>query len=281
MPSFKQYVPTENAAPGEKAAGAVTETSVRNHNIKSVKIDSSTKVESPQVRNLNQRKGINYLKLREEFANRAQRENARFQLNELSRGVMSVEQEENARIETEVQRRTKVLFEALYEKVRKAAYDDGFKTGLADGKTEIQQELAPAVAHLEELVSAFDRICPDMAVASEEVILRIVNQIVKKVLLREVAADGDFVRRTAAQILDRLGTRDNIKIFVAPALIEQSEQLKEGLAKSLGSLRNVTIEPDPSITQGGCRVETEFGDVDATIEAQLKKIDETLKTPES
>src|SRR5689334_20917139 len=117
MPSFKPYVPSDSPNVDEKGAApaAITETSVRNHNIKSIKLPPGGKVESHEAPLLQRKAGINYVQLRETFANRDQQKNQRFHLNDLSRGVMSVEQEENVRIEGEVQRRMKVVFESLYE----------------------------------------------------------------------------------------------------------------------------------------------------------------------
>jgi flagellar assembly protein FliH len=41
-------------------------------------------------------------------------------------------------------------------------------------------------------------------------------------------------------------------------------------------VEHMKLETDESIARGGCRIETEFGDIDATIETQLRVLKSTL-----
>ena len=45
---------------------------------------------------------------------------------------------------------------------------------------------------------------------------------------------------------------------------------------SISGLRNLSIDADAAISRGGCRVDSELGDVDATIESQLAAIRQAL-----
>jgi len=46
----------------------------------------------------------------------------------------------------------------------------------------------------------------------------------------------------------------------------------------MSGLGDTQIIPDAAISRGGCRVETRFGAIDQTFEAQLARIEEELRT---
>jgi flagellar assembly protein FliH len=48
------------------------------------------------------------------------------------------------------------------------------------------------------------------------------------------------------------------------------------LASTLAQLAPSDIVADPDISPGGCRIETKFGEIDHTIESQLKRIEQEL-----
>jgi flagellar assembly protein FliH len=50
----------------------------------------------------------------------------------------------------------------------------------------------------------------------------------------------------------------------------------EALVRELSGLGNVRIVADAAVTAGGCRVETEFGQLDQQLEQQLARIEEEL-----
>jgi flagellar assembly protein FliH len=121
----------------------------------------------------------------------------------------------------------------------------------------------------------------EIATANEQIILRIINQILRKILLKEVAEDKEFIKRHVAAIIDRLGTRENIKIFISPQSFKDLETIRADLLSSISGLKNITIDVDANLTSYGCRVETEYGDVDATIDAQLQNISALLNISEA
>jgi flagellar assembly protein FliH len=128
----------------------------------------------------------------------------------------------------------------------------------------------------EKLLADLENTRHDVFKANEEFILRIVYRLVKHVLLRELKEDTEYVKRLMLQLLDRLGTKENIKIFIGEAEFSSAEALKDTLAQTSGQLKNVNIERDHNISGRGCRVETEFGDIDAQIEVQLQNVAQAL-----
>lgn len=245
------------------------------HNIVTIPAPKEQAIKSFAPDNLKDSKGIKYSEAMR-GADLSNQRNARFRLNELTRGPLSVEAEEEARIEAEVQRRLGIQLQELSEITRKTAYQEGFEKGKQDARTEVLTASRPMVDQFEALVRGFDNVQTDIFKANEEYLIHMVYRLAKHVLLRELKEDTDYVRRLVSQLLERLGTRENIKIFVGETEYSSAETLREGLAQTLGQLKNLSIEQDSTITGRGCRLETDFGEIDARIEVQIENIAQTL-----
>jgi flagellar biosynthesis/type III secretory pathway protein FliH len=97
------------------------------------------------------------------------------------------------------------------------------------------------------------------------------------VVLKEVEIDKDYVRRLVITLLQQLGTKDDIKIHLSETDFANVEVLKQALDKEFGKLNNTTIEVSGEVPVGGCKIETRFGVVDASIAAQIENVKKTLK----
>lgn len=245
---------------------------VGGQNIVTVEISKEHVVQQFEAGRLHDSKGIRYSTVAKGFTDDVVKHNQRFRLNELTRGPLSVEAEEEARIEVEVQRRLGQRLDELRNQVTADAYQAGFASGKEDGKRESIELAQPQLEQFEKLVRGLDGLGQEIFKANEEILIHMVYQLTKAVVLKELSEDIDYTRRLAVHLLERLGTRENIKIFVGEAALSSVDALKQGLVQSLGQLNNVSVEADASIKDAGCRVETEFGEVDGRIEVQLQNI---------
>ncbi len=64
---------------------------------------------------------------------------------------------------------------------------------------------------------------------------------------------------------------------VNPEDCDYVEELRPEFFAAVKELKALTVTSDPSITRGGCLLESPYGDVDARIETQLEKIHQCLE----
>ena len=67
-----------------------------------------------------------------------------------------------------------------------------------------------------------------------------------------------------------------LTLHVSPTDYENLSAQINRLAETLGGLAPSAVVADPTITPGGCRVKTRFGEIDNQIEAQLERIQDEL-----
>lgn len=263
----------------KRLAGGGTEplpTQTSAHNIVTVEMPKEQIIRQYSPGGLKDERGVKYSKAMRGASSLDEQKNSRFRLNELTRGPLSVEAEEEARIESEVERRLADRLEATREKARAEAYEAGFAEGKGNARAEVLAELKPVVDRFDGVVNSFENMRHEIFKANEEFLIRMVYSLAKHVLLRELKEDTGYTKRLITQLLERQGTRENIKIYLGNEEYSSAEALKGSLAQALGQLNNITVELDPSIASRGCRVETEFGDIDAQIDVQIQNIAQAL-----
>ena len=71
--------------------------------------------------------------------------------------------------------------------------------------------------------------------------------------------------------------KSKIILRVNPEDFEYIERLRPEFFARFEELKSITATSDPSITRGGCFLETPYGDVDARVETQLERIYKSLE----
>jgi flagellar assembly protein FliH len=141
-----------------------------------------------------------------------------------------------------------------------------------------EQELRNAADMLGRALEEVSLLRESLLRNSNQDMLRLVLSIAKQVIHREVSLDKDIVLSTIDRALRSAVRCDSYHLRVNPedmALVTERKPLFEA---SINGLRNLTLEADPAIEPGGCRLESEMGEVDATTDGQLKEIRRILHT---
>ncbi len=255
---------------------------ISSHNIVTVPIPKTHMVDEYEPGKLRDSAGVKYSEVQKNFSSeQSVRKNARFQLNELAKGPLSVLEEEELRIRDEVEKRVQDELARLSEEAKKEGYQAGFDAGKKQATDEVLVAAKPTSESFQKLVTELDTQRELIFKANEDIIGKMVYWIAKMVTLKELKEDQDYTKRLILNLLDRIGTRENIKIFVGMQVYSAAEKLKQDLAQSLGQLKNISIELDSTITDNGCRLETDFCEIDARIATQLDNCAETFDVKKS
>ena len=155
-------------------------------------------------------------------------------------------------------------FATAYAQGEKAGHEAGAKRADA-----MLRRMADTMKELEDLRQTIIR-------QSERQVVQLALTIAQRILRREVAVDQELTCAMARVALDRLGESSSAKIRLNPedhAIITSSQ----GAA---WAGRQVTVEADPAVNRGGCLIESPFGFIDASIDAQFQVIEQALTEEE-
>jgi flagellar biosynthesis/type III secretory pathway protein FliH len=135
------------------------------------------------------------------------------------------------------------------------------------------QTLLPA---LEQVVREVNDLKGALLVEWESSATKVSLAIAKQIIGREVTRDPQISLDTIRNALRLAAGATEIKLHVNPGDYTNLGAQLQKVAATLAKLSPSEIVADQSITAGGCRVETKFGEVDLQIETQLRRIEEEL-----
>jgi flagellar assembly protein FliH len=107
---------------------------------------------------------------------------------------------------------------------------------------------------------------------SEDEIVDLIMMVARKVIIREVAQERVILADIVKNAVAGLSAREEITVRINSddyTLVTTGRD--EVLRNELVSERFI-LKPDPTVVSGFCKVDTDMGTIDATIDAQLEEI---------
>ena|GEM_PF-1561240 len=150
----------------------------------------------------------------------------------------------------------------------KDGYAQGHKVGVADGLKEIESVIHSFQQALEEIKKLRTELCLN----TEKEAVRLSLAIAGKILAREPATTPKIIAGVVKKTFETITINAPVRIRMHPSELAYMRERRH-LIPIEGE---VTFIDDPSISCGGCVVESLSGDIDARIESQLKVIEEAF-----
>ncbi len=201
---------------------------------------------------------------------------SRFQVSDLARPYLPIHAEEQREFESRVRAQVDAIAKETYEAALARGLQEGREIGSRQARDEVAAAAAPMLDGLQALATEFEGIKAVMYEANERFLTELVLRIARKVCLKEVAGDGDYIRKLARSMIEQSGARENIRVRLNPAQVDAIAGLRADLSGSLGELRNLQVEVSADVPEGGCAVETDFSSMKASVDSQLDAIHDSM-----
>lgn len=153
---------------------------------------------------------------------------------------------------------------------------EAYVKGRREGLELADQKLVSATQGLATALEEVARLREALANNSKQDMLRLVMAVSEQIIRREVAADPDVVFSIIENALQASVRADYYRVRVNPEDLEKVSEKKPLFLASISGLKNISFEADSTITPGGCLVDSELGEVDATLETQMAAIQQAL-----
>lgn len=158
----------------------------------------------------------------------------------------------------EAAKRRSAEIDADAERVRSQAHERGFEEGFAQGLREASEA---AVRLIKEGSTIQERLALEAA--------RLGVAIATNIIGEQIKVSPDIVAQIARRALQESIVSEKVILIVHP----NDEAVLAGIRDELKKLSGgstVVIESDAGLSRGGCIVKTDFGEVDATVEALVE-----------
>ncbi|MDX1947349.1 MAG: FliH/SctL family protein [Pirellulaceae bacterium] len=157
-----------------------------------------------------------------------------------------------------------------------AGKEAALKAVEASVRTRLDQQLQSLLAALKQAIAGIAQSRQAWERHWESHALQVSTAIAARVIRREVRSSPQISQTLIREALQLASGCGQIVVRLAPAdhaaLAGQTAQI----TKELNLVAPAQFVADPTISPGGCRVETQFGSIDNQIETQLARLTEEL-----
>ena len=161
--------------------------------------------------------------------------------------------------------------------IEQEAYEEGFVQGEKDGFELGEKKALKVIENIENLFNEITDLKSDILKQYEKEILELIFAIAEKVVHHEVKLDDTVVKSAIFAALELAVEKSKVVFNVNPDDYDYVEKLRPELFNQNKELKSIVVSSNPSVTRGGCFLETPYGNIDATIESMLEKISRCLR----
>lgn len=162
------------------------------------------------------------------------------------------------------------------DEVRQQAWEEGFSAGKEKGKAVALEEFAAAVGRAKKL---FDDIVGErntILKSAEKEVLELSKHIARIILKNQIRLDDGIVLNNIREALKKVVAKKNVKLLISSEDFSTINEHKDELISLIKGVENFEIVENAYLTRGGCIVETDIGNVDASLEAQFSELEKAL-----
>ena len=110
----------------------------------------------------------------------------------------------------------------------------------------------------------------------EKSAVHVAAAIAARLVRRELSEHPEIPLSLVREALELAAGGGELRLHLSPGDLAALQPQVEALLAEFSSLGTAQLIADPQVTPGGCRLETRFGTIDQTFEAQLERIEEEL-----
>lgn len=143
------------------------------------------------------------------------------------------------------------------------AYEAQRAMGYADGRRQAQEERAAELLRIENQTALYFHRITDSVV---QLVLDAVRKLVHGF------DDGQRVLAVVHSCLELMRTERHLRLHVHPDQVGFLRQQLDGLRAIYPSMAHLEIHPDAALPRDGCRVESELGVAEASLNGQLEAL---------
>jgi flagellar assembly protein FliH len=166
----------------------------------------------------------------------------------------------------------KLREDKLFEDKLREAHAAGVREGEAAGRSRAAAEMQAAIERLARSIEEISGLRARLRREAEGDLVRLTLAIARRILRRELAVDPDALHGLVLGALEKLQGQEICRVRVHPS----HAALVSACLRQMAPASPVEVLPDPSREPGAVIFETGRGNLDASVESQLREIERGL-----
>lgn len=159
--------------------------------------------------------------------------------------------------------------QSIMSRAREDGYREGFDAGYLEGRKEAQAAIDEAV----ELRSFIDERKDALYVEVEEQVVQLVLAISRKIIGDEISQNNEAILSLINNALQKCAFKKKLILRVSHQDSKFVIENKDRICMLVEGISDIEIQEDLSLAKGSCQIETPSGEIDSSIEVQMKEVE--------
>ncbi|MFB6356244.1 MAG: FliH/SctL family protein [bacterium] len=160
----------------------------------------------------------------------------------------------------------------VVDEARQEGYDDGYEDGMEDAQSEMADNIRLSEYILEEARRERDAFVESY----EDQIVQLARRMAERVVREVVSIDDEVARRVVQETLEEVRDVQEITIILHPDDYDSVQEVIDRYRDNHPSLEEINLVEESKMSRGGCRIRTNFGDLEATVGGTLEFLADQL-----
>lgn len=162
------------------------------------------------------------------------------------------------------------------DRIREAAQADGYREGYEEGYRQAERAGREIRARAEAVLKQAREIRAQTLDTLEPEVLALAVDIARRLVAEQLALEPEAIRSIVRTALERVRDRERFLVYAHPRDAQVLEAHPDDFRRLVAADAEVKVIADEEVRPGGCRIETELGVVDATLESRWGALLEAL-----
>lgn len=154
--------------------------------------------------------------------------------------------------------------------------ENAFTSGIAAGRQQAEKDFENIAQTLLSICNELDRLRETILQNSAGEMKELVLAISERIVRHSVKEQEETIIATIKDAIHLAVKSDEFQIQINPEDLEVVNSQKKEIINSISGLDNIVLKSDPNIERGGCKLESSWCTVDATMASQIKVIHDSI-----
>ncbi len=156
--------------------------------------------------------------------------------------------------------------------IEQEAHNKGFAAGHEEAMEAGKAELHRKSGQIDELLGLISKERRQLYAEYQKGVELIVQALLERILFHEVSVNQRVIVACLKAALGYVVENSSVTVHLHPNDLERLKESGLDDPELLVRVKNLEMVDDPLISEGGCLLETDFGEVDATLELRKEKL---------
>ena len=161
--------------------------------------------------------------------------------------------------------------------IEKEAYDKGFAAGHEEALKCGREETRGRVVKIEELLQVISKERRQLYEKYQNDLLSIMRMMLERVLFHEVSVNPNIIKACLQTTLGYVVENSSVVVHLNGKDLNRLQEAGLDDPELLAGVKQLEFTEDPTVSEGGCLLETGFGEVDATLESRRDKLSKAIE----